>query len=76
MNSLKVEVEQFVAKYCNVMKENDVMALDEILLDDVILSHIAGYIQPKEEWLAQVVVDYFNYNDIIASNVKYAVKEN
>lgn len=46
-----------------------------MLLDDVMLSHITGYVQPKKEWLKQVAVDYFNYNDVIANNVRYTVKE-
>jgi hypothetical protein len=36
------------------MTSSDTGALDELLADDFALTHLTGYAQPKNEWLAQL----------------------
>jgi uncharacterized lipoprotein YajG len=46
------------------MLERDVALLDEVLADDFTATHITGYEQPKDEWLAQVADGQMQYHSI------------
>lgn len=59
----------FLNTLSTAMVARDIETLDAIMEDDAVLQHITGYLQPKDEWLAQVAVDYFTYREISIDNV-------
>jgi hypothetical protein len=46
------------------MIQSDTAALDELLAAEFTLTHIGGYVQPKNEWLAQLRARQFAYRDV------------
>lgn len=47
----------------------DTDALDELLSDDFTLTHMTGYVQPKEEWLDHISTGQMTYHSIVDVNV-------
>ena len=46
------------------MQQGDITTLSELLHPDFTLTHITGYIQPKDEWLSQMQSGQFIYHHI------------
>ncbi|MDO4888715.1 MAG: nuclear transport factor 2 family protein [Actinomycetaceae bacterium] len=49
---------------CQAMLTADAQALGQLLTDDYTLTHMTGYLQAKEEWLAQVSSGAMAYHSI------------
>ncbi|MFD9445159.1 nuclear transport factor 2 family protein [Streptomyces sp. NPDC060006] len=47
------------------MTDGDADALDDLLADGSTLTHMTGYVQPKQEWLAQMREGRFDYHSIV-----------
>ena len=45
------------------MVDGDTAALGELLTTDFSLTHMTGYFQPKQEWLAEMRAGQFRYHD-------------
>jgi hypothetical protein len=45
------------------MVDGDTEVLGELLTEDFSLTHMTGYFQPKQEWLAQMRAGQFVYHD-------------
>lgn len=45
------------------MVDGDTEILAELLTEDFSLTHMTGYFQPKQEWLAQMRAGQFVYHD-------------
>ncbi|WP_369230434.1 nuclear transport factor 2 family protein [Streptomyces sp. R21] len=50
--------------YLEAMREGDTSVLDGLLDDSFTLTHMAGYVQPKAEWLAEMRQGRFVYHTI------------
>ncbi|WP_405467945.1 nuclear transport factor 2 family protein [Streptomyces canus] len=48
--------------YLQAMLNGDTHALDNLLADGCTLTHITGYLQPKDEWLSQTRAGQFLYH--------------
>ena len=51
----------------------DTEALGDLLTEDFSLTHMTGYFQPKEEWLAQMRTGQFRYHDAREKNVSLQI---
>jgi stalled ribosome rescue protein Dom34 len=51
------------------MQRGDITALSELLNPDFTLTHITGYIQPKDEWLSQMQSGQFIYHHIDENSI-------
>ncbi|MBP3089090.1 nuclear transport factor 2 family protein [Corynebacterium sp. sy017] len=49
---------------CTAMLTADTEALDALLAEDFTLTHMTGYVQPKEEWLAQITSGEMAYHSM------------
>ncbi|WP_192582888.1 nuclear transport factor 2 family protein [Streptomyces albicerus] len=52
------------------MTDGDTDALDDLLADGSTLTHMTGYVQPKQEWLAQMREGRFDYHSIVDLDVE------
>lgn len=55
------------------MVDGDTEVLGELLTGDFSLTHMTGYFQPKQEWLAQMRAGQFDYHDAQERNVSLHV---
>lgn len=62
-------VQKFLNDLADAMVSRDVDKLDGMLSDNAVLQHITGYLQPKQEWLDQVQLDYFTYREIYIDEI-------
>ncbi|MGP4006925.1 nuclear transport factor 2 family protein [Streptomyces sp. 4N124] len=58
------EVTTAFRAYLQAMLDGDTDALDNLLADGCTLTHITGYVQPKNEWLSQMRAGQFLYHRI------------
>ena len=56
------------------MADGDADVLGELLRDDFTLTHMTGYLQPKQEWLAQMRAGRFVYHDAQERDVSLDVE--
>lgn len=61
INNDSAEVLAVVRKLAALMIERDTNAMNKILDDQYTLTHITGYVQPKEEWLEEVMKGTMKY---------------
>ena len=47
----------------SAMVDGDTEILAELLTEDFSLTHMTGYFQPKQEWLARMRAGQFTYHD-------------
>lgn len=67
INTDKIKITEIVQNLTDYMVQRDVEKIDEILDDDFTLTHITGYIQPKEEWLGEIkkeTMKYYTYEKV------------
>jgi hypothetical protein len=57
----------------NAMVEGDTAELGELLHEDFTLTHMTGYVQPKEEWLREMRAGQFVYNTAEEKNVSLEI---
>ncbi len=55
------------------MVDGDTDELGDLLTEDFSLTHMTGYFQPKQEWLAQMRAGQFRYHDAQEENVSLQV---
>ncbi|MBT2551714.1 nuclear transport factor 2 family protein [Arthrobacter sp. ISL-5] len=55
------------------MVDGDADVLGELLTEDFTLTHMTGYLQAKQEWLAQMRAGQFVYHDAQERNVSLHV---
>ncbi|MFF3851281.1 nuclear transport factor 2 family protein [Streptomyces sp. NPDC002328] len=58
------EVSTAFRAYLQAMLDGDTDALDSLLADGCTLTHVTGYVQPKDEWLSQMRARQFLYHRI------------
>lgn len=52
------------------MVERDIATLNKILAPGMSLTHMTGYVQPKEEWLNQIQSEEMKYYSSEEDNIK------
>ena len=52
------------------LTDGDTDALDDLLADGSTLTHMTSYVQPKQEWLAQMREGRFDYHSIVDLDVE------
>ncbi|MFI5673435.1 nuclear transport factor 2 family protein [Streptomyces cellulosae] len=60
--------------YLQAMLDGDTDALDDLLADGCALTHVTGYVQPKDEWLSQMRAGQFLYHRIEERHVTVEVE--
>ena len=55
------------------MVGGDTEALGDLLTEDFSLTHMTGYFQPRQEWLAQMRAGQFQYHDAQEKNVSLQI---
>lgn len=71
-NKIEKEVKATAHRLTDLMIERDIEAINDILDEDFTLTHITGYLQPKEEWLGEIEQEsmkYYNY-EIVSEKVE------
>lgn len=68
------EVTTAFLAFLQAMLDGDTDALDNLLADGCTLTHITGYVQPKDEWLSQMRAGQFLYHRIEEKSVAVAVE--
>ena len=66
----KAEVIEVVRQLTQLMIEKDTVAMDKILDKHFTLTHITGYVQPKDEWYAEINSErmkYYSYKEVNTS---------
>ena len=64
MDKARVEIRQFLDEWRKAMIDADTVKLGSMLADDIILRHITGQTQTKQEWLDEVAGGSMNYHEI------------
>lgn len=62
------EIIEYLDLWCKAMVDRDVATLDSLMPDDMILVHITGATQTKQEWLNEVAAETMRYYDIKREN--------
>lgn len=57
------------------MTTKDIERLDKLLLPDMTLRHMTGYVQPKEEWLSQIQNEEMKYFSNSTRGIKVVPKD-
>ena len=69
MNKAREEIEQYLSEWCKAMVDADTEKLGSMMADDIILRHITGQTQTKQEWLDEVGSGSMDYHKIGQSDV-------
>ena len=64
MEKAREEILQYLSGWCNAMVDADTGKLGRMLADDIILRHITGQTQTKQEWLDEVSGGSMDYHKI------------
>ena len=64
MNKAREEIEQYLSEWCKAMVDADTEKLGSMMADDIILRHITGQTQTKQEWLDEVGSGSMDYHKI------------
>ena len=64
MEKAREEILQFLDEWRTAMIDADTVKLGSMLADDIILRHITGQTQTKQEWLDEVAGGSMNYHEI------------
>ncbi|MDT0568524.1 nuclear transport factor 2 family protein [Streptomyces sp. DSM 3412] len=72
--SARDEVTTAFRAYLQAMLDGDTDALDHLLAEGCTLTHITGYVQPKDEWLSQMRAGQFLYHGIEEKSVAVEVE--
>lgn len=68
---MKVEekIKQLYRLENKAMVEKDLVTLNHILTEDMTLTHMTGYVQPKMEWIDQIQNEEMKYYSSVEENV-------
>ena len=64
MEQARQEIEQYLRDWSAAMIDADTEALGHMMADDIILRHITGQTQTKQEWLDEVASGSMDYHEI------------
>ena len=64
MEKAREEIRQFLDEWRTAMIDADTVKLGSMLADDIILRHITGQTQTKQEWLNEVASGSMDYHEI------------
>lgn len=64
------EILQLYRDYNTAMAADDVAALDQLLAPDFTLTHMTGYIQPRQEWLGELRRGTMHYDSSVEDHVE------
>ena len=64
MEKAREEIQQYLSEWCKAMVDADTEKLGSMLADDIILRHITGQTQTKQEWLDEVASGSMDYHNI------------
>ena len=68
------EINQFLKTWDQAMIDADTQTLGALMADDIVIRHITGATQTKEEWMAEVASGSMDYHKIVRQNVKMDFK--
>ena len=69
MKQAREEILQYLSEWCKAMVDADTEKLGSMMADDIILRHITGQTQTKQEWLDEVGSGSMDYHKIEQSDV-------
>ncbi|UUU29806.1 nuclear transport factor 2 family protein [Streptomyces sp. CA-210063] len=61
--------------YLQAMLDGDTDTLDDLLADGCTLTHVTGYVQPKDEWLSQMRAGEFLYHRIQEKSLTVEIED-
>ena len=64
MEKAREEILQYLSEWCTAMVDADTEKLGSMMADDIILRHITGQTQTKQEWLDEVASGSMDYHNI------------
>lgn len=64
MEKAREEIQQYLSEWCKAMVDADTEKLGSMMADDIILRHITGQTQTKQEWLDEVASGSMDYHNI------------
>lgn len=64
MEKAREEILQYLSEWCTAMVDADTEKLGSMMADDIILRHITGQTQTKQEWLDEVASGSMDYHEI------------
>lgn len=64
MERAREEIQQYLSEWCKAMVDANTEKLGSMLADDIILRHITGQTQTKQEWLNEVGSGSMDYHKI------------
>ena len=76
MEKARVEILQYLSEWCKAMVDADTEKLGSMMADDIILRHITGQTQTKQEWLDEVGSGSMDYHEIEQRDVNFQFIDN
>lgn len=76
MEKARVEILQYLSEWCKAMVDADTEKLGSMMADDIILRHITGQTQTKQEWLDEVSSGSMDYHEIEQRDVNIQFIDN
>lgn len=76
MEKARVEILQYLSEWCKAMVDADTEKLGSMMADDIILRHITGQTQTKQEWLDEVGSGSMDYHEIEQRDVNIQFIDN
>ena len=76
MEKARVEILQYLSEWCKAMVDADTEKLGSMMADDIILRHIIGQTQTKQEWLDEVSSGSMDYHEIEQRDVNIQFIDN
>lgn len=73
MTTEQREIVTWLDRWDRALVEQDVATLDRLMADDMMLVHLTGAMQTKQEWLAEVEAGTMRYYSIKKENLSIAV---
>ncbi len=70
MNTDEQEIIDLYQAENKAMVDKDINTLNKILAPGMTLTHMTGYVQPKEEWLSQIQSEEMKYYSSKEENIK------
>ena len=76
MEKARAEILQYLSEWCKAMVDADTEKLGSMMADDIILRHITGQTQTKQEWLDEVGSGSMDYHEIEQRDVNIQFIDN
>lgn len=73
MNAAEQEIKNLLETRNQAMIDRDIPVLDQLMADDLILTHMSGAKQTKDEWLSAIEDQTMRYNKIDVENLSIKV---